>query len=165
MRDHPDYYEAPDYYDRDAHGGRPVVFLAGGITHCPDWQQEAARILLADRLVVLNPRRKHFDLGDANAWQEQVAWEHYHLHLPNVVTMFWFPACDPALTVQPIALFELGQALGEGRQIAVGADPGYPRRRDVEMLMAHNSPLRVQETLTSTLNVTLERAWWFKGTA
>lgn len=44
------------------------------------------------------------------------------------------PACDPRITVQPIALFELGSALERislDRHVIVGADLGYPRRFDV----------------------------------
>ncbi|CAM5588581.1 hypothetical protein SAVIM338S_05170 [Streptomyces avidinii] len=48
------YVEAPAEY-RPAPGDAPSVFLAGGITHCPRWQPEAAAELA--RFVVLNPRR------------------------------------------------------------------------------------------------------------
>ena len=43
-------------------------------------------------------------------------------------------ALQGRITTQPIAMYELGQALGEGRQIVVGADPAYPREADVHML-------------------------------
>ncbi|MFJ3221321.1 nucleoside 2-deoxyribosyltransferase domain-containing protein [Kitasatospora sp. NPDC086801] len=121
------YFEAPDYY-RPAAGDPPAVFLAGGITGCTDWQAGLAEQLLAEGLVVLNPRRTDFPIHDPAAAPEQIAWEHHHLHLEQVVTAFWFAA----ETVQPIALLELGAALDNPRRrIAVGAHPLYPRRLDV----------------------------------
>ena len=121
------YFEAPDYY-RPAPLDPPAVFLAGGITGCTDWQAGPAELLLAEDLVVLNPRRADFPIHDPAAAPEQIAWEHHHLHLQQVVTAFWFAA----ETVQPIALLELGAALDNpGRRIAVGAHPHYPRRLDV----------------------------------
>jgi hypothetical protein len=45
------------------------------------------------------------------------------------LTLFWFPRCDPRVTVQPITLFELGTALAEarlqGRLVTVGSDPDF----------------------------------------
>ncbi|GAA2209053.1 hypothetical protein GCM10009850_045110 [Nonomuraea monospora] len=122
------YYEAPDYYE-PAPGDPPAVFLAGGITGVADWQREAARALGRAGAVVLNPRRRDFPIGDPGETPVQIAWEHHHLHLPEVLTMFWFPPGD---STQPIALLELGAALDNpARRIVVGADPGYPRVADV----------------------------------
>jgi len=128
------YFEAPEYY-RPQPADPPAVFLAGGITGCSDWQAEAVKLLESDTepLVILNPNREKFPSGDHLAAWEQVSWEQHHLHLADV-TAFWFPASDPSVTVQPIAMFELGQALGENRPVVVGADPGYPREADVHML-------------------------------
>ncbi|WP_099906338.1 nucleoside 2-deoxyribosyltransferase domain-containing protein [Streptomyces sp. TLI_171] len=123
----PRYVEAPERYEPAA-GDPPAIFLAGGITDCPDWQAEAAELLLADGLVVLNPRRSDFPIGDPAAAPAQIAWEYRHLHLPQVLTLFWFPA----EAVQPIALLEFGAALDTpARPLAVGAHPHYPRRLDV----------------------------------
>jgi hypothetical protein len=74
-----------------------------------------------------------------------------------VVTLFWFPASDPRVTTQPIAMFELGQALGEGRRVAVGADEGYPRQADVRMLCRLSRPeLVVHGRLDDVLGSVLE---------
>jgi hypothetical protein len=35
----------------------PAVFLAGGITGCPDWQAELVRMLADVPVALLNPRR------------------------------------------------------------------------------------------------------------
>lgn len=143
------YVEAPAVH-RPAPGDPPSVFLAGGITHCPPWQSEAAREL-AD-FVVLNPRRADFDVSDPSQTDVQIAWEYAHL-LRADLTLFWFPACDAVLTVQPITLYELGAAAATpGRRLVVGADPGYPRRADVVTQLSLSRPdLTVHPTLSETL--------------
>ncbi|MGW4527875.1 RapZ C-terminal domain-containing protein [Amycolatopsis sp. NPDC004378] len=152
------YFEAPNYY-RPRPGSAPAVFLAGGITGCPRWHDHAATVLAAapDPVVVLNPNRVDFPIHDPAAGWEQVSWEQHHLHLPDATTLFWFPECDPQVTVQPIAMFELGQALGEGRRIVVGADPGYPRAADVRMLCQLARPgMPVYASLDDTLAAVLD---------
>lgn len=151
------YVEAPEYY-RPRLTDPPAVFLAGGITGVERWHDHAVEVLLSAGmpLVVLNPSRRDFPIDDPSAAWEQVSWEQHHLHLPSTITLFWFPACDRAVTVQPIALFELGQALGEGRRIVVGAHPEYPRALDVRMLVQLNRPgLPVHAGLDDVLAATL----------
>ena len=110
----------------------PIVFLAGGITGCPDWQADAAAMLADTNLVLCNPRRPEFDTADPAAADEQILWEVAHLRRADL-TLFWFPPSGDV--PQPIALFELGMALGDrkcwGRKIVIGVDPDYCRRRDV----------------------------------
>ena len=148
------YVEAPTPY-RPAPGDGPSLFLAGGITGCPDWQADA-RTLLADApIVVLNPRRHHYNPADGDTAEQQVAWEYHHLHLADL-TLFWFPRCDPRTTVQPITLLELGTALAEtrlqGRLITVGADPDFPRRHDLHLQLRHGAPaLNLHDTLPATI--------------
>ncbi|MFE9736126.1 nucleoside 2-deoxyribosyltransferase domain-containing protein [Streptomyces sp. NPDC005863] len=152
------YFEAPDYY-RPQPDAPPAVFLAGGITGVERWHDHAVEVLQAagQPLVVLNPNRQDFPIGDPSAGWEQVSWEQHHLHLPGVVTLFWFPASDRAVTTQPIAMFELGQALGEGRRIVVGAHPDYPRQADVDMLCRLNRPgLVVLSDLDDVLQAVVE---------
>jgi hypothetical protein len=127
-----EYVEAPRYYT----GDRPALFLAGGITDCPEWQAEAREILAADDVVVLNPRRANFPIGDPSAAAGQVDWEFRHLRRADVV-LFWF-AAGPS--VQPIALYELGAHAASGKPIAVGADPAYLRRTDVLLQLGHVRP-------------------------
>ncbi|MCP3757207.1 nucleoside 2-deoxyribosyltransferase domain-containing protein [Streptomyces sp. TBY4] len=132
-------------------GDPPSVFLAGGITHCPPWQSAAA-VALAD-FVVLNPRRTDFDVADPSQTDVQIAWEYRHLLLADL-TLFWFPACDASLTVQPITLYELGAAAATpDRRLVVGADPGYPRRADVVTQLGLSRPdLQVHRTLPETVS-------------
>lgn len=131
----PIYVEAPTYYRPQSCDG-PSVFLAGGITGIAEpWHAYTVDTLMSwpQPMVVINPHRAEFPIGNPSAAWEQVSWEQHHLKLVDV-TLFWFPASDAAVTTQPIAMFELGQALGEGRRMVVGASPGYPREADVHML-------------------------------
>lgn len=150
------YFEAPDYY-RPQPTDPPAIFLAGGITGVERWHTHAIKTLQAAEppLVILNPNRTSFPINDPNAAWEQVSWEQHHLHLPNTISLFWFPASAPETTTQPIAMFELGQALGERRQIVVGAHPGYPREADVHMLCQLTTPGR---PVYSDLNHVLHEA-------
>lgn len=145
------YYESPARYERTA-GDPPSVFLAGGIPNVAPWHDRMIRLLSASgrSMVVLNPRRADFPIGDPDAGREQVAWEHEHLRRADV-TAFWFAESDPTVTVQPTTLLELGVALGEGRTIVVGADRAYPRRDILEYQLAHYGrvPLDSLESLVS----------------
>jgi hypothetical protein len=112
--------------------------------------------------VVLNPRRHHYDMTAPDIHAEQVAWEYRHLRLARAI-LFWFPACDPRVTVQPITLLELGTAIAEarlcGRTIAIGADNRYPRRIDLELQLAHALPQHpVHPTLRDVTGALLTRA-------
>jgi hypothetical protein len=139
------YVRAPQSYT----GPGPVLFLAGGISDCPDWQTEAAAMLRdTPGLTVLDPRRAVFDLTDPAAATEQITWEHTHLRRADVV-LFWFAAGG---SVQPITLYELGVHVTRGVPLAVGADPGYPRRLDVRVQLGLARPgLIVHDTLTETV--------------
>ena len=138
------YIEAPGSLDRIV---RPSVFLAGGITNCPDWQSQVLQDLetsdrLADKpFTCLNPRRKQFDCNDHRVAGQQIAWEWEGLRRADVIA-FWFPTCHAHETVQPIALLKLGRWSGRttGRPIVVGADPQYPRRFDITQQLMHERP-------------------------
>ncbi len=121
----------PDVYGGT---GKPAVFLAGGITGCPDWQATAAA-LLPPGVVAFNPRRPAWPIDDPAAGPGQIAWEVRHLARADVV-LFWF--CQE--TVQPITLYELGAAAAAGRPMVVGADRRYPRRVDVVEQLRHARP-------------------------
>jgi hypothetical protein len=147
--------ESPDWYEP-----RPderTVFLAGGIPNVAPWHDRAVELLAraARPIAILNPRRRQFPIGDHEAVRQQVRWEHHHLHQPGGITLFWFGACDPAVTVQPTTLLELGQALGEGRRIVVGADPGYPRRDILEHQLAQHDGIPLHATLEDTVSSVL----------
>lgn len=116
------YIEAPDEFK----GGGISVFIAGGITGCPDWQSEFVAMLKDDELTLLNPRRRHFPLNGQGAFEGQVRWEHEHLAKATAIA-FWFPK----EAVEPIALYELGAWSMTKKPLFVGVEEGYSRRFDV----------------------------------
>ena len=122
------YREAPN---RNIYLDEPRLFLAGGITGCPDWQQEM-RFLLRDMpITILNPRREDFPIGDPGAAQKQIQWEYDMLRRAHAI-LFWFPR----ETLCPIVLYELGAWSMHGvamKPIFVGVHPEYARRQDVEI--------------------------------
>ena len=123
------YFEAPTYIDGDA--GKSL-FLAGGITGCPNWQRGMADSLLETTdLTIFNPRRDNFPIHDPSAAEVQIRWEHFYLKNASAVS-FWF--CKD--TVQPIVLFELGAwSMRSDKPIFVGVEPGYLREQDVRIQM------------------------------
>lgn len=114
------------------------VFLGGGITNCPNWQQEVIDKLseFPDSVVVFNPRRDNFPIDDPNAAEEQIEWEFDALEKANVFTMYF---CDSS-SDQPICMYELGRNLlrmyekypeTAEDQIVVSVENGYKRKNDV----------------------------------
>lgn len=106
------------------------VFLAGGITNCPDWQSKLIELLKdTPDLVMFNPRRKNFPIKDPNAAEEQISWEYDNLkEVDNLI--FWFSRGS----LNPIVLYELGIHLNSSnRPGIIGLDPKYERNQDVEI--------------------------------
>jgi len=118
------YVESPSTHD----GNETSVFLAGGITGCPDWQADMVEFLSDTDLVLFNPRRANFPIHDPSAAQFQIEWEHDHLRKADVI-LFWFPR----ETLCPIVLYELGAWSMTTKTIFVGVHPEYKRRQDVEI--------------------------------
>jgi hypothetical protein len=106
--------------------GSPSLFLAGGITGCPDWQREVIDLLAGESVTLLNPRRANFPIGDPTAAPKQIEWEHWHLRKADAV-LFWFPG----ETLCPIVLYELGAWSMTGKPLFVGTHPNYQRKQDV----------------------------------
>ena len=118
---------SPEYY---MIGNVPTMFLAGGITDCHDWQTEMVDMLANVDIVLFNPRRADFPIGDQNAAIDQITWEYKHLQRADMI-LFWFP-CE---TLCPIVLYELGWAHNIKRKIYIGTHPDYKRAHDVEIQM------------------------------
>lgn len=121
------YVESPERRVWSARGQK-LLFLAGGITGCPDWQQEIRQLLKDTDWVLLNPRRKDFPIHDPNAALEQITWEYDYLRRATAI-LFWFPR----ETICPIVLYELGAWSMTNKRLFVGVHPDYSRRRDVEI--------------------------------
>lgn len=101
------------------------LFLAGGITNCPDWQSEMISYLIdLPDLVIYNPRRKKFTKGQE---EEQIVWEYNHLAEAGMVS-FWFSRGS----LNPIALYELGMwGNSKQRPMFIGVDPEYELKSEV----------------------------------
>lgn len=119
------YVEAPFEYEAL---DRPSIFLAGGITGCPDWQADVRSMLEESGvdLDILSPRRANFPIHDPGAAEAQIAWEYRHLRKASSI-LFWFPKD----TLCPIVLYELGAWSMTNKPIFVGVEPGYQRTQDV----------------------------------
>lgn len=127
------YIESPEEFGHViTPKGALSIFLAGGITDCPDWQQEMRGLLVDTNFVLFNPRRENFPIHDPNAAKEQIGWEYRHLGMADEI-LFWFP-CE---TLCPIVLFELGRwsfrPSQKEKPIHIGVHPDYSRRQDVEI--------------------------------
>lgn len=106
------------------------LFLAGGISNCPNWQVYLVDLLKDTKLTLVNPRRLVFDFNAVTS-EEQIKWEFHHLRMVDAIS-FWFP-CE---TVCPITLFEYGKWLVEHsrvlpRKLFVGCHPDYSRKEDL----------------------------------
>lgn len=108
----------------------PSIFLAGGITNCPDWQQQAIEYfkqIEAYDFTLYNPRRENFPINDPNASEQQIVWEFNHLRDADVI-IYWFAPGS----LNPIVLYELGMwGNSSDKPIFIGCDPEYSRIQDV----------------------------------
>jgi len=109
-----------------------TVFLAGGISNCPDWQTPAAEKIqaaLGDSILIVNPRRNGWDMNShVEESTKQILWEHKYLK-QSAHILFWFPK----ETLCPITLLELGKYLVKPVALTIGTHPEYQRRLDVEV--------------------------------
>ncbi len=129
------------------------VFLAGGITNCPNWQKEVADALQSLDVSVFNPRRADFPIGDNTESEAQIVWEFERLREADVL-IFWFSAA----TLCPITLFEYGAALERKQKIVLGIHPDYKRKIDIEVqtsLMRKEIKISysVQDMITELLEI------------
>jgi hypothetical protein len=136
--------EAPAYLlIRGAAPSPAYIFMAGGISGCPDWQTMMIDGLKDAEGSLFNPRRKDFDIKAPDVAQIQIQWEFDHLRKADAIS-FWFPE----ESVCPIALFELGAWSMTGKPIFVGCHPGYKRLNDVVMQLRLARPdVKVESSL------------------
>ena len=123
-------YRSPDRLP--ARFANSSVFIAGGISNCPDWQSEMVGLTNTAMHDVVNPRRVGgFDRTGDTA-EEQITWEHRALGMVDSC-IFWFPK----ETLCPITLFELGKMLHRSSQrdmrLAIGWHPDYQRAFDLRV--------------------------------
>ena len=115
--------------NRSTQSGNTTLFLAGGISNCPDWQSEVINNLLKfESLTIFNPRRPLYPMNNPEKEYEQIKWEYDHLK-SSAILVFWF---SPG-SLNPIALYELGLWVNARPETTafIGVDPLYERKRDV----------------------------------
>ena len=127
--------------DRSKFSGSDIsVFLAGGISMCPDWQSKVIDILSkmpdTDALTLYNPRRKSFSVNDSLMTYIQIGWEFLNLEHCDIFSMYF---CNSE-SVQPICFYELGRnmlykEIQHGPYISdhviVSVEDGFKRAQDV----------------------------------
>lgn len=138
-----------------------TLFLAGGISGCPLWQDEVVEAFKGTDIVLLNPRRRDFPMDDPDAAGAQIAWEHEHLRKASDI-LFWFP-CE---TLCPIVLYELGtwtayhNAQMRIPRLFIGCHPEYKRRQDVVIQTALVAP---HLTVTNSLSDLIQKVKDWRG--
>jgi hypothetical protein len=134
---------------------KPVVFLAGGITNSPRWQDVAVAHFqgACPAATVCNPRRPRDFEDDAVEYHKQVTWELDHLEAADLA-LFWFPAAECRIT-----RIELGLMLGAGKAVVVGTDPAFVNRRYLEVLCRRKG-LPLHDRLEDALDAA---ARWLKA--
>lgn len=116
------------------------VFLAGGITNCPNWQkgviERLNRYTDPGTLCVFNPRRENFPIHDPNASLEQIEWEYKWLERADIFSIYF----SSGESVQPICMYELGRNIVKmqnrfpidwKKRIVISVEDGYKREQDV----------------------------------
>lgn len=134
---------------------RISLFLAGGITNCPDWQSEAIdRFKGMAQLDILNPRRPFYPMENADEARIQISWEFHQLEQSDII-LFWFPK----ESICPIVLYELGVQMGKAMtgmmpKSFVGTHPEYARKTDVKIQtqLALKRAFRIYEDLETMVN-------------
>lgn len=130
--------KAPEEFEYNSNDVK--VFLAGGIMGCEEWQSKVAEELQnePDDLILIDPRRDKFDMGDERAKIRQISWEFKMLENCDIFSMYF---CGSE-SVQPICMYELGRNIVRmqnrfptsdewGHRIIITADPKYKRYKDV----------------------------------
>lgn len=136
-----------------------MVFLAGGITDCPLWQDEIVEKFNGSDLFLANPRRKEWPENhpDPTAFErEQVTWEYNHLLRSNGI-LFWFPK----ETVCPITLFELGSWANRPKKLFIGIEPGYSKEGTVRVQIDLE---RVGQKIHNNLDDLVDDVLFWEGT-
>lgn len=132
------------------------VFLAGGITNCKDWQKELINIMndgpeeFTKDLVLFNPRRDNFNIGDKSETVRQIEWEFNMLERCDIFSMYFVESESD----QPICMYELGRNIcriqmrfpfdWESR-IIITSDKNYKRYNDVywQTLLATSNKIKL----------------------
>lgn len=117
----------------------PIVFLAGGISGCENWQDYIInKLQIQDKeqnYLLINPRRQGDLAPNGEMAEAQIIWEAEAMTLVDTMA-FWFPK----ETLCPITLFEYGLSIGRKQDIILGVHLEYQRRFDLEIQTQHYRP-------------------------
>lgn len=111
------------------------IFLAGSIEmgKAEPWQDKLVKKFSdIDDLIFFNPRRVDWDSSwvqdptPGTQFHTQVSWELDHIEKSDLVVFYFDPK-----TQSPITLLELGNCLGEHKNILVCCPDGYFRKGNV----------------------------------
>ena len=129
----------------------PIVFLAGGISKCPDWQGKVIQELSSENITIINPRQDHFDITNKNNSVKQIEWEFNRLEQMDIFSMYF---CNSE-SVQPICMYELGRNIVRMQnrfpsdwenRIVISVEDGYSREDDVLTQVLLCAPKLIVET-------------------
>lgn len=121
--------------------GDILVFLAGGITNCDNWQNSVIDRIKQEEfghnVVIANPRRESFpDTNNEKSFYKQVEWEFNMLEQANIFSVFF----ANSESVQPITMYELGRNIVRMKEkfpedysirTIISVQRGYGRTQDV----------------------------------
>ena len=119
----------PEKYDRKE--GDITVFLAGGISDCPNWQVDVINYLKThterrylDNLVILNPRG---DESQILSFDEKQIWDFDNLNEADIVSFYF---CKDV--TQSTSMYELGRHLalyecGYHDKIVISIENGFKK--------------------------------------
>ncbi|MCW8138617.1 MAG: nucleoside 2-deoxyribosyltransferase domain-containing protein [Planctomycetota bacterium] len=130
-----------------------LLFLAGGVSQCPDWQTDMILRLAPalDGWTLVNPRLAR-PPRDPAAVEAEIAWEFRHLHGADAV-LFWLTPPTPC----PVSLYELGKVSMTTKPLFVGVHPEFPLRSDVVVQTRLTRPdARVVDSLDDLAGCVLE---------
>ena len=136
------------------------IFLAGGITNCPDWQSEIIELIhqkyaaheVEVNLTLYNPRRPSFPMDKPEEAERQIVWEYQHLKEADEY-IFWFAKGS----LNPIVLYEYGRWVTSSTKSAlVGVDPDYERKEDV---LVQTALARPEINIVSSLTEIVEQIY------
>ena len=127
------------------------VFLAGGISNCPHWQNEIIEKLKNEQkiksnvnIILFNPR-----CNEIPEEKFQTTWEYKNLKKSDII-IYWFSVGS----INPITLFEYGSFLKtRTKKLIVGCHPDYIRKNAVIIQTGLAKPkLKVNESFNDFYN-------------
>jgi len=117
-----------------------ALYLAGGMSNCPNWQKEFTqhfenlkddcqtmmRCFWLNNLTIINPRRNNYDPTKKSEVKKQTMWEYSHIKSSDAM-VFYFPE----ESICSSALLQYGKCLASNKKIFLGIDESYTKLLDL----------------------------------